>query len=1059
MQTYRFETSDLYSGKNLPKVVFCIYALADLLARRGEADRITDLRGQLEFDDAELDAKQKEFDKGLLTMPNFASVGGPPQRKRTPPPEERLAAALEPVVEDLQANIRGVVARQRYIAQLQAAEEREKERVERAIRTAESLMPSFQACARGALARRALDTRLAALDEQSLEVARLQAHCRGVLARKAFFDHVRAVCAEIDTWVEVQSAVRGVLARKRLLGHVLDLRGAETHMPAFQAACRGVLARRQHDRLLRALARAERPTVALQAACRGALARAKVQHALDSIDVMAVVGVQAHIRGVLARNSYFDWLEHLVRNEPAATALQALVRGLLGRRRFLARRKHYQDHIEKVKRVQALARTRVQAREYRQLRVGKNVPVSAVKNFVRLLDETEGDYNAEEELEHKRRELARVIRDTQSFEDRVKELDMKIALLVKNKITAEVVRAVNHRSGASISFSGRSGDQILAAHGDPFAHAATPDKETERKLERYQFMIYLLQTRPEYFARLFARASSGEGFSEHTASSWSDKDVKALEGLVMTIYGHAQAMREEYLLLKLFQRSIAEEVAHLQDVSEFTRQNFTFIRVVVEYARRADGRRYLRGLLLPLVNGIMARHALDLGGRPLTIYRDETNREELRTGRPSTRPDVETDADAIKDDVTRARFIKQLQALRGETHKFIEALTQSTRALPYGFRLIAREVYDQLAARFPHEQPAVILRVVGHLVFYRFIQPAIIAPEKWDVLEDVVPPLQRTNLGEVAKMLNQISVGREFGQDNPYLVALNEFVRHSSELFSAWIAEGALLTPSLISFCQLISPAAVIQVPSPEQHFRANRYLDATTTNPLMLWVSPNDIYYAHSLVLRNLDVVAPEREDALRNVVMELGPPPSSSSDELQRARAAEVGLQLRTRFETEDGASLAPLSSKCGLSADETVRAHRGERAAPPPLDADQAVCRCRAQGATRRGSRERARQGRDAKGRRHVAPAHHGGDSPRRRARHEVAHHCQAPGWPSSRAQEVRPINASTQLKHCAEKGRRTRAQHDVPRAQDAHAPERRPAAQPGPRLARGPLPAHH
>lgn len=35
-------------------------------------------------------------------------------------------------------------------------------------------------------------------------------------------------------------------------------------------------------------------------------------------------------------------------------------------------------------------------------------------------------------------------------------------------------------------------------------------------------------------------------------------------------------------------------------------------------------------------------------------------------------------------------------------------------------------------------------------------------------------------------MLNQISVGRLFSDDNPYLVPLNEYVTHATAKFSAW---------------------------------------------------------------------------------------------------------------------------------------------------------------------------------------------------------------------------------------------------------------------------------
>lgn len=48
-QIFRFETVDLYDGKNIPKVIYCIHALSHLLARRGLTGEMNDLVGQIDF--------------------------------------------------------------------------------------------------------------------------------------------------------------------------------------------------------------------------------------------------------------------------------------------------------------------------------------------------------------------------------------------------------------------------------------------------------------------------------------------------------------------------------------------------------------------------------------------------------------------------------------------------------------------------------------------------------------------------------------------------------------------------------------------------------------------------------------------------------------------------------------------------------------------------------------------------------------------------------------------------------------------------------------------------
>lgn len=42
-------------------------------------------------------------------------------------------------------------------------------------------------------------------------------------------------------------------------------------------------------------------------------------------------------------------------------------------------------------------------------------------------------------------------------------------------------------------------------------------------------------------------------------------------------------------------------------------------------------------------------------------------------------------------------------------------------------------------------------------------------------------------------MLNQISVGRVFGEEQPYLKPMNQFLATSSAQFTRWIYDSALL--------------------------------------------------------------------------------------------------------------------------------------------------------------------------------------------------------------------------------------------------------------------------
>lgn len=72
-------------------------------------------------------------------------------------------------------------------------------------------------------------------------------------------------------------------------------------------------------------------------------------------------------------------------------------------------------------------------------------------------------------------------------------------------------------------------------------------KESHEKLEAYQNLFYLLQTNPVYLAKLiFAMPQS--------------KFTKFMESVILTLYNYASNAREEYLLVKLFDTALKEEI-------------------------------------------------------------------------------------------------------------------------------------------------------------------------------------------------------------------------------------------------------------------------------------------------------------------------------------------------------------------------------------------------------------------------------------------------------------------------------------------------------------------
>ena len=91
------------------------------------------------------------------------------------------------------------------------------------------------------------------------------------------------------------------------------------------------------------------------------------------------------------------------------------------------------------------------------------------------------------------------VRQNEMAEQYIDQLDIKIALLVKNKITLdEVVKHQRHFGG---HVSGLLTNKEFTSK-DPFDLKAL-NKNSRRKLEHYQELFFILQTQPQYLARLF----------------------------------------------------------------------------------------------------------------------------------------------------------------------------------------------------------------------------------------------------------------------------------------------------------------------------------------------------------------------------------------------------------------------------------------------------------------------------------------------------------------------------------------------------------------------------
>jgi Ras GTPase-activating-like protein IQGAP2/3 len=778
---------------------------------KSQENQVITLQSLFRARKARIEVKQmrsymQKQDRGIRNLQ--AAIRGALSRWNVSDQYEATRQAEEPVLW-LQAAIRGALQRTKIERQVEDS------------RASEKHVIAMQSAIRGMLERHSHATNADLLKRHSRSVATLQHTMAGFMQRRRL-DHTRgSLHTHAPTWLNFQSIIRGQKARsvfdqlksdlKQQSSSILALQSAfragcsrnevnairhalgchEESILTFQSSARGYLFRKNHHADIGALY-AQKPAIKdLQSLSRAYLERQRVFDILCSLNEQEeqIVELQSFARALLGRRDIGVLLGDLEEDEDAVVDLQSAIRGSLVRKEFAEKQRFYKENMEKVIKVQSIIRARQQGQAYKSLTSGKNPPVGTVKNFVHLLNDSDFDFDEELEFERLRKTVVQRVRQNEMAEQYIDQLDIKIALLVKNKITLdEVVKHQKH-------FGGHVGSLLNNAEissKDPFDLKAL-NKNSRRKLEHYQELFFLLQTQPQYIARLLHKLKE---------QGMSDQESKRIELLMMGLFGFAQKRREEYFLLKLITTSIQVEAEYSASLQDYLRGTFLWSRLLSAYVRSPRDRKYMRDLFGPLVReSIFENPELDLESDPMQIYRASVNNEELLTGQRSRRnPDISRE-EAIRDPETRELFISHLQDLRDICDHFFLLLEETLPRMPYGLRFISQQTYNTLVVAFPGEDQQHLLRVVGHWLWKAYLLPALTQPEMWGIIDRGLSPLHKRNLGEVGKVLGQVYSGRLFGGDHIYLQPLN-----------TWVGEAIERMEDLLASCKLL---AVLKVCTP----------------------------------------------------------------------------------------------------------------------------------------------------------------------------------------------------------------------------------------------------
>ncbi|XP_056402136.1 ras GTPase-activating-like protein IQGAP3 [Hyla sarda] len=622
--------------------------------------------------------------------------------------------------------------------------------------------------------------------------------------------------------------------------------------------------------------------VRLQARMRGYLIRknfSQRRHLLH-VQVPAATLIQAHWRGYRQRQAYLQRLRYLHWNVDAAVKIQSLARMWFARKEYRERLRYFRRNIASVVKIQAFFRASKARGDYRMLVHAKNPPLSTLRKFAHLLEQSERDFWEEREVMKLREEVVKKIRSNQQLENDLNTMDIKIGLLVKNRITLQEV--VSHSKKLTKKNKEQLSDLMAI---DRQKGLKSLSKEKRLKLEAYQHLFYLLQTNPEYMARLIFQMPL-------------NKSTKFMESVTFTLYNYASNRREAYLLLRLFRTALQEEITSKVDrIQDIITGNPTVIRLLVSFYRSARGQNALRQILGNVVKEVLQDKTINIRINPVEIYKSWVNQVESQTGKKSTLPYDVTPEQALTHSEVQRRLDISVRNLTAVTERFFSTIFANVDQIPYGMRYVGKVLKNSLSQKFPKAREEDIHKIVGNLLYYRFMNPAVVAPDAFDIVDmpagGTIHPDQRRTLGSIAKVLQHAAANKMF--EDSHLGLLNQYLAETHWKFRKFI----------LTACN---------VPEPEERFNVDEYSEMVNTIKPVIYITVGELIDTHKLLLEHQDAIAPDHKDPIHELLEDLGELPTvqsligvstsnlqdvASEQALAQLRKLEMSLTLTNKFD----------------------------------------------------------------------------------------------------------------------------------------------------------------
>lgn len=247
------------------------------------------------------------------------------------------------------------------------------------------------------------------------------------------------------------------------------------------------------------------------------------------------------------------------------------------------------------------------------------------------------------------------------------------------------------------------------------------------------------------------------------------------------------------------------------------------------YTRRGPGQSYLKTILAERIESLIELKDLDLEINPLKVYQKMVTQIEESSGSlPPDLPKGVTPEEAAANSKVGEIIEPRIQMLTEIANSFLDTIIRGLENIPYGIRWICKQIRSLSRRKYPDAQDHTICTLIGGFFFLRFINPAIISPTSYMLIESTPAEYPKQTLTYIAKMLQSLANKPSYSKES-YMLKLQPFLQENMERISKFLLE-------------------ICEVPDFYESLEMDNYI-ALSKKDLELSITLNEVYAAHQLL------------------------------------------------------------------------------------------------------------------------------------------------------------------------------------------------------------------